>query len=344
MSGRISIHGLLDMRLEYTDFVRHEPLGRGACGIVYRAERRNPPMDCAMKVLFATDRDTIEVQRSVIREIQTLGRFTHPCIAKLIGFASENSSSFPVIISELLRTTSLYDVADALRKGTAEAGVSRVVLAKALYGVADAMALVHSARHLHRDIKPQNVLFDQQWNPKLTDFGTARVDKDAIQKTVIGSPLYMAPEMLTGDYGPETDVFAFGVAMYVTLKASRDLFLVGDPTPNPPQMPLMRAYEQGRRWVDDPIIPRPYWDLIQRCWKQEPKVRPTFQMIKAGMASPAFAVEDRKAAEYLEFVRFVQSAPQTVRNEVEIRSPTPPKQSSGPLRPFAFPRSSSAPD
>jgi serine/threonine protein kinase len=327
---RTSLHGLFEVRLDYKEFTRQDELGRGAYGTVYRARRRGTDAEFAMKVLFPADKFDKTVQQSVIREIQAATKFTHPWIIRTDGFASPGPDELPVIITELLENGPLHKAIDSLQRGVPIEGFSRVHIAKALYGVADAMALVHSANYLHRDIKPQNILFDAHWMPRLADFGTSRYDANATQLTDVGTPLYKAPELAFGAYNSLVDVFAFGVTIYISLKSEKvNELSTGVKDPNPTQ--LILAYAVGTRWKDDPTIPRPYWELIQRCWAHVPDQRPPFEEIRNAMADPKFAVEDGKEDEYMEFVRFVQASERHVKKELDE-----PRPSLGPASRFDF--------
>src|SRR5690606_4093827 len=84
--------------------------------------------------------------------------------------------------------------------------------------VAEALAFAHSHNVIHRDIKPGNIILNQQpYQLKVTDFGIARITDFAQTSTgeILGSPFYMAPEQLTGKRaGPQADIFSLGVMFY----------------------------------------------------------------------------------------------------------------------------------
>merc|ERR1712100_378488 len=97
-----------------------------------------------------------------------------------------------------------------------------------MHGVASALAYLHSKSICHRDIKPDNVLLDfdqfEALNALLSDFGIARIMRDGDYLSTMGSTgtiMYSAPEALSGQVGPEGDVFGFAMVAYetTTLKA-----------------------------------------------------------------------------------------------------------------------------
>ncbi|MGC5168656.1 serine/threonine-protein kinase [Luteimicrobium sp. DT211] len=166
-------------------------LGQGATGAVYRAEDGggNP---VAIKVLHAGP-DTDESARArLAREAATLRRLDHPAVAAVLDVELEGES--PFIVTELVDGTSLED--DVARHGAYDADR----LAALAGSLADALESVHGAGVVHRDLKPSNIMVTAR-GPVLIDFGIAHGFEDARMTTeglVMGTPGYLAPEMLTG--------------------------------------------------------------------------------------------------------------------------------------------------
>src|SRR5205823_3662286 len=87
-----------------------------------------------------------------------------------------------------------------------------------------ALAHIHSQRVLHRDIKPQNLMFDKAGNLKVMDFGVARdmTSSPTGQPTRIGTPTYMSPELLKGAHlTPASDIYSAGVMFYELLTGKK---------------------------------------------------------------------------------------------------------------------------
>jgi len=77
----------------------------------------------------------------------------------------------------------------------------------------------HANGVVHRDIKPENIMIGADNEIKLIDFGLSKIDKSKNQHltTIAGTPYYMAPEVLEGDYNNKCDIWSLGVLMYVLL-------------------------------------------------------------------------------------------------------------------------------
>lgn len=82
-----------------------------------------------------------------------------------------------------------------------------------------AIAHCHANGIVHRDIKPENIMIGKDGEVKLIDFGISAIQKTTIThlSTIAGTPYYMSPEMLSGNYNEKCDIWALGVVMYVVL-------------------------------------------------------------------------------------------------------------------------------
>jgi serine/threonine protein kinase len=158
--------------------------------------------------------------------------------------------------------------------------------------MAAGMAYCHSLGVLHRDLNPDNVYLNSEYEPVIADFGISRhctADLSATKAT--GTPLYMAPELFDDEnesYGFPVDVYAFAVTLFSMFVAPAEL----DDHPRPPRSPqqLMIRVLRGARFKKTDKIPAVYWDIIQACWAPAPTDRPTFQdLIDAFVANHNYA-------------------------------------------------------
>jgi serine/threonine protein kinase len=144
------------------------------------------------------------------REAQAAAGLSHPNICLLYDYGETDGRRF--IVFELLSGGSLEDrlaEGQALRDGET---------ARIAGELASALAYAHAQGVVHRDVKPTNVLFDEDGRAKLADFGVARItDASTLTEagTVLGTAAYISPEQATGELvGPATDVYSFGVMLY----------------------------------------------------------------------------------------------------------------------------------
>ena len=120
-----------------------------------------------------------------------------------------------------------------------------------------------------RDLKPHNLLLDRAWKVKLCDFGLAGNCKGGV-----GTPAYMAPELLTGDlFTDKVDVYAFGVVLNEILCRRPPFFGIE------PQR-ISELVKRGDRPDISPSIPEELKQLIKACWDQDAACRPDFKWIQ----------------------------------------------------------------
>jgi serine/threonine-protein kinase len=195
-------------------------LGAGGMGFVYRALDRNLACDVVIKAPRPEVAGDPEFAARFGREIRSLVQLSHPHVVKILDVGSHESLPFAVM--QFLSGGSLRDRARQ-RQGTLPPGYLKDWLPQ----VASALDFIHRQRHVHRDVKPDNILFDGPGNAYLGDFGVVKVLTDDAERkktvltglgTVLGTPQYMAPEMLLGKrYDGRIDQYALAVAVYEML-------------------------------------------------------------------------------------------------------------------------------
>ena len=189
-------------------------MARGGVGVVFRAMDLAENRPVAVKVLPASlDRGSKRAR--FLREVRHASEVTHPHLVRVTdaGFFAERR---PFLVMELLEGRSLH--AQVRNVGPLSPSTACVVAAQA----ACAVAALHDAGLLHRDVKPANVflLRSERMHAKLIDLGMSkRVGGSDPSVTapgrVIGTPSYMAPEVLRGlNLGPAVDIFGIGQTLY----------------------------------------------------------------------------------------------------------------------------------
>lgn len=160
-------------------------LGTGGTGVVYRARDLELSEDVAIKILPPVKAGESDIGR-LKREILAARKITHPNVIRLHDFGLSDREGY--ISMEILPGGSL---ADRIARGS-------IPLDEALrigIGVSEGLAAAHAEGIIHRDVKPQNILFDKAGRPKIVDFGLAR-GTEVTSNTVgfSGTPQYMSPE------------------------------------------------------------------------------------------------------------------------------------------------------
>src|SRR6266516_262992 len=191
-----------------------ELVGSGGMSSVYRAHDRLLERRVALKVLheqFTRDSDYVERFR---REARSVAQLSHPSIVTVIDRGEQDGRQF--IVFEYVDGENLKALIE--REGPLP---ERDALELALQ-IARALSVAHAHGLVHRDVKPQNVLLDDEGRAKVTDFGIARsldVEAGITQTgTVMGTSDYIAPEQARGvKASVQTDIYSLGAVMYAVL-------------------------------------------------------------------------------------------------------------------------------
>ncbi len=190
-------------------------LGAGGMAYVYRARQTSIKRDVAVKVIKADLTDTPESAMFLTRferEAQAVASLSHPHILKIFDYGQESGRVY--LVMELLTGGSL---ANLIRQRP----LTVLEVLRVLQQIGSALDYAHSRTIIHRDMKPQNVLLDEQGNAFLTDFGIAKLLSEAnlTQSGIaMGTPAYMAPEQWQGQtIDGRADIYALGIMCYEML-------------------------------------------------------------------------------------------------------------------------------
>jgi formylglycine-generating enzyme required for sulfatase activity/serine/threonine protein kinase len=195
------------------------PLGKGGMGKVYLAKDIRFGKQVVIKVPTMEVGDK-EFKARFMREIASLANLEHPHIVSTLDWGE--IEGIPFLVLRYLGGGSLRDrITDSqgLKKSMPLEGLNQW-----LPQIASALDFIHSKKWVHRDLKPDNILFDEIGNPYLADFGIAKALEGASMGvkttlgTAVGTPEYMAPEMhLCKGIGAKADQFGLAVLVYESL-------------------------------------------------------------------------------------------------------------------------------
>lgn len=204
-------------------------LGSGGFGVVYKGEFKNG-IQVAVKVLKDTTVKKLEEQ--FMAEVSTMGRTYHFNLVRLYGFCYE--PSMRALVYEYMEKGAL----DKLLFSQQSASLRFETLHRISIGIAKGIAYLHEECHqriIHYDIKPENVLLDLFLNPKVADFGLARLSNRESTSMVMsgcrGTPGYAAPELWTPyPVTYKCDVYSFGMVLFeiVGRRRNHDVALSGE--------------------------------------------------------------------------------------------------------------------
>ena len=186
------------------------PIGEGQFGKVYKAKTRKGET-VALKVINKASL-TIDGLQQVTYESKILSSLDHPSVLRFLNH-SENSRHY-VIVTELCEGKDLFDIIK--QRYNEERWFSEQEVAALVHQMLKAVAYCHSRGIMHRDIKPENVVVAADGSAKLIDFGLA-TSSLAPSRKMVGTPYYMAPEVVSGAYTERCDIWSLGVLTYVLL-------------------------------------------------------------------------------------------------------------------------------
>ena len=249
------------------DYKKLNFLGEGSFASVYKVQNKFTDVICAMKVINKAFSCTIEDENEILNEINILRTMDHPGILKIFEFYSSKQNYS--IVTELCPGGELFQ--QIIDKGPFTERYSAYVM----YQIFSAVNYCHKMHIVHRDLKPENILIvskDREGLPtiKICDFGTSKMfEKGAVQRKLVGSSYYIAPEVLKKHYNEKCDVWSCGVIMYILLSAR-------PPFGGEDDNEIMERVSTGKYDLESPPfnkLSKNSIDLIKRLLTMDPEQR-----------------------------------------------------------------------
>ena len=209
---------------KFGDFDVVRELGRGGMGAVYLVRDPATGEEYAAKVMLENPLHGSDFTRRFIREAEIAMKVEHPNLVRVYAVGRDPETGYAYMIMDYVGGGDLHD---ALAR--------RLIDRKGPYRVKDALAILRpilgalsaasAAGVVHRDIKPDNILFDAEGNPYLTDLGVAKLSDDqtltrlTMSNVVVGTPAYMAPEQMTDSHRVDVraDLYSLGLVLWEML-------------------------------------------------------------------------------------------------------------------------------
>jgi serine/threonine protein kinase len=191
-------------------------LGRGGMATVYRAHDPSSNREVAIKVLPPEMLHNLVTRARFKRELKLVASLEHPAIVPVYDVGEDSDQPFFV-----MRYMSGGSLAAMIKRERFSLSDAAAIIER----LASALDHAHSKGVIHRDIKPDNVLFDAGNNPYLSDFGVAKFTETAVSTTghdVMGTPAYISPEQARGEnVDHRADIYGLGAILYEMLTGNR---------------------------------------------------------------------------------------------------------------------------
>lgn len=241
-------------------------IGKGQFGSVFLCTDKNNN-EYALKTIPRGMISHYDLVENLILERKILCLLDHPMIVKLVKTFKDQNRVY--LLMEYVKGQDLFDVLrciNILKESDSLFYASCLVLI---------LQCVHSMGIIYRDLKPENVMIDADGYPKLVDFGISRLIKSRTY-TIIGTPHYMAPEVITGKgYGIQADYWSLGIMIYEFIYCNVPFA----PKEDDPYSVYEKILERNLNFPEQASIPVAN-KLIQQLLSTNPSLRGTIENIK----------------------------------------------------------------
>eukprot|EP01137_Pigoraptor_chileana_P005680 Opistho-2@2916 len=258
------LEGIISQEDPEVIFVDLKEIGHGSTGSVYKAkDTRSDKVVALKKMSISTTKD--EDFEDIAKEIKFMSSCKHDHVTQYFGSFMKADT---IWIAMEFCAGSVNDILEIFKKPLQEVEIAAIV-----FQVLKGLDYLHQNNKIHRDIKGGNILLNEQGIVKLVDFGASRELESADERanTFIGTPYWMAPELITametGTYGTKVDIWSLGITCielaelkppHFKLHAMSALFHI--PQSDAPQL-------QSHEWSGD------FKDFLSKCLEKDPEKR-----------------------------------------------------------------------
>lgn len=345
----LRVFSYTELRAATKNFSHGNLLGEGGFGFVYKGWIvHSKPNEGETKIEIAVKqlkRNGQQGHKEWLTEVHFLGLVEHPNLVQLLGYCAEDDERGiqRLLVYEFMPNRSLEDHMFRRNFPVLPWNVRMNVALGAACGLAYLHEEIHDLQVIFRDFKTSNVLLDQEYNPKLSDFGLARQGPETgvshVSTAVVGTVGYAAPEYIqTGHLTSKSDVWSFGVVLLEMLSGRRSMDR-NRPKSEQRLVEWVRPYildSKKIRHVMDPRLENQYSleqavklaSLAQQCLAKHPRSRPKMSDVVDKLQQ---IIDICKGEHPTEFIK----SPSSIRSEpVEIFSKESRKKSNSVKRKF----------
>lgn len=273
---------------------------------VFLAYDKNAKKEIIIK-LFEIPKDRTE---SFIQTVRTLKILNLSGVCKIYNFAKiynkkeissyfninlneNNDINYIIVTEELMINGNIESIMKEYLQndGKCQSIMNPTIRSKIIFGVAMIMKVLHSNNFLHQNLTAYHILLNDKYEPKISFscFSNFLKENHQINHSILQSPFYMAPEIiLKREFSFSIDVYSYSILLYRMFSNNfkfSDGFALN-------RYNFLNRISEGERLKKHQNIPNVFWELIQKCWCQEPDKRPTFCDIVNELKNDKFALDE----------------------------------------------------
>jgi len=261
-----------------------KPLATGGMGVVVLARDEQLERDVAIKFVRPELLDCDGLRARFVSEARAMARVGHPNVVHIHAFGEHRGA--PYFVMEFVEGRTVQTLLRAWKDGAAP--IDQALALRMLDDMCKGVTAIHAAGTVHRDLKPSNLLLDANGDLRVTDFGVAdllqRVGANG-EREVVGTPEYMAPEIVAGDDVPpelayRVDVYSLGCLAFELLTGTPPF--IGEETVE--RMIAHVVQEAPRPSERRPGLTTDFDDVVLRALEKDPAKRtPTAEAFRRGL-------------------------------------------------------------
>lgn len=176
------------------NYILQDYIGQSSFGKVYKIKKINSNEIFSARILNnEIDNSPEEQFDDILQELNIISRLDHPSVFKYIGFSPIDFKKRirPVIITEYTSNGTLEGLISIARNSPTDSKLNDTRKLIIIYGIASAMAYLHSHNIIHRDLRPSSILIDDNLNPKISQFGLSKMKHSNFERKTIEYSIYM---------------------------------------------------------------------------------------------------------------------------------------------------------
>lgn len=303
--------------LDRQNFEEQEKIGtRNYCNLYTILNKQTGVIYLAEKLKFMITDSSKSDLRAFLQEINSISKISHPSILKYIGYIPEDTNKKPIILTEYGRNGSLRSI--LTQSSPIIDGTKKLIIA---YGIANSLLFLHSNDVLHSNIQLDNIFLDENFYPKLSNFGISKLlsiktekVNDNSDEVWLSAPRYIAPEIWNHQkYTKSSEIYSFSILLYelmtneIAFSEVYDIFELRDKITKGVKPSKLGQIDDG------------YRQIIERGLSTENSKRPTIsEIVKILREDKRLITDDVYEEEYLLYIEKIDRSVVNFDPTIEI--------------------------